>query len=51
MAWKHGGGGVDSVVDGVKHTLSFAILLRSVEVGKAKQNAATRHEARHGIIN
>jgi hypothetical protein len=37
--------------EGAKHTLSFAILVRSVGVGKAKQNAATGQEARHGVIN
>ena len=43
--------GADGVVDGVKHTLSFAILLGSVGARMAKQNAATRQEGRHGVID
>jgi hypothetical protein len=31
--------------------LSFAILLRGVGARKAKQNATTRQEARHGVID
>jgi len=43
--------GVDGVVDGPKHTLSFAILLGSVRARMAKQNAATGQEGRHGFID
>ena len=43
--------GADGVVDGAKHTLSFAILLGSVRARMAKQNAATGQEGRHGIID
>ena len=43
--------GADGVVDGVKHTLSFAILLGSVGARMAKQNVATGQEGRHGIID
>jgi hypothetical protein len=42
--------GADGVVDGAKHTLSFAILLGSVGARMAKQNVATRQEGRHGVI-
>jgi hypothetical protein len=43
--------GVDGVVNGAKHTLSFAILLRGAGERKAKQNATTGQEVRHGDID
>ena len=43
--------GADGVVDGPKHTPSFAILLGSVGARMAKQNATTGQEGRHGIID
>jgi hypothetical protein len=43
--------GADGVVDGAKHTLCFAILLGSVGIRMAKQNATTGQEGRHGVID
>ena len=40
----------DGVVDGAKHTLSFAILLGNVGARMAKQNAMTGQEGGHGVF-